>query len=302
MNVWLRHHWHSFVQTLARLGGSPGATALNVLVIGVALALPLGAYALLVNLQVLPQSGSVQTQVSVFLAPEATSEDAREAQKRLRAEAGVKEVRFVSKDAALADLKNRPDFREVIEALRENPLPDALIVTLGREDPELAERLVAAAKAIPSVAHVQTDSAWAKRLDALLALGRTGITLHGLLLGLALVAVTFNTIRLQILTHRDEIEVAKLMGATDAYVRRPFFYLGWMQGALGGLTAIAIIAGVLALLDRDVTALVALYGGAYHLSFLPWDDNLAFVAFASLLGWLGAYLSVSRHLHEIEYK
>src|SRR5690606_16671515 len=116
-------------------------------------------------------------------------------------------------------------------------------------------RIAEAARRLPKVSHVQADAAWAERLDALLALGRSALALLALLLGLALVAVTFNTIRLQILTQRAEIEVSRLVGATDAYIQRPFFYFGVLQGLLGGLLALAIVAGSLVLLDPDVAAL-----------------------------------------------
>src|SRR5436853_269463 len=120
------------------------------------------------------------------------------------------------------------------------------------------------------------------------------------LLGTGLVAVTFNTIRLQILTQRDEIEVSKLIGATDAFIRRPFYYLGLLQGLAGGTMAVGIVAAALALLNREVSVLAESYGSSFRFAFLPTSDALAVVLFAGLLGWLGAHLSVSRHLRDIE--
>jgi cell division transport system permease protein len=118
------------------------------------------------------------------------------------------------------------------------------------------------------------------------------------LLGAALVAVTFNTIRLQIVTQQEEIEVSRLVGATDDYIRRPYFYLGVLQGLMGGAAALGIVVGSLELLDRDIQVLAALYGSGFRLSGLGWADSLAFLAFGGLLGWLGAYLTVSRYLHQ----
>jgi cell division transport system permease protein len=204
-------------------------------------------------------------------------------------------VRFVSRDAALADL-GRAGLEEVIASLPQNPLPDAFVVTLSASDPMLADRLELDFKSLPKVAYVQADSAWVRRLDALLRLGRTGVVLLSGLLGIALVAVTFNTIRLQILTQRDEIELCRLIGATHAYIRRPFFYLGSLLGLLGGLAALGIVATGLAILNRDLGALTQLYGADLRLS-LPGPREMGVVlGSAAALGWLGAHLSVSRHL------
>jgi cell division transport system permease protein len=146
------------------------------------------------------------------------------------------------------------------------------------------------------VVHVQTDSAWVRRLEALLDLGRSVVLLLATLLGAALVAVTFNTIRLQIVTHADEIEVSRLVGATDAYVRRPFLYLGSALGALGACAALAIVAATLVVLNRHLAPVATLYATALSLELPGWRTALATVAAAAGLGWLGAYLSVGRHL------
>src|SRR5436853_96950 len=163
-----------------------------------------------------------------------------------------------------------------------------------------AEALAHELAGAPKVAHVQMDSAWIKRLDALLALGRIAVFLLAALLSVALIAVTFNTIRLQILTQRDEIEVAKLIGATDAFIRRPFYYLGLLQGLAGGAMAVGIVAAALALLNREVSVLAESYGSSFRFAFLPTSDALAVVLFAGLLGWLGAHLAGSRHLRDID--
>lgn len=300
MTAWLRHHWISFSQTVARLAASPFASFLNIVVIGVALALPLGGYVLLVNFQNFARGLATEPQISVFLSPDASGSDVSEIERRLRASQGVRELQFVGRDRALAALKRTPGMSEVIDTLKDNPLPDAFVVTLAGNDGALVERLENEFKAYPKVAHVQADSAWVKRVDGLLGFGRTVITLLGALLAFALVAVTFNTIRLQILTQRDEIEVARLVGATNAYIRRPFYYLGAVQGALGGLAALALVAFATWLLNRNLGGLSSLYGSELRLRFLEAPDGLAVLAFAAALGWLGAYLSVSKHLRQID--
>ena len=296
MRAWLRHHLVSLVQTLTRLARSPFSTMLNVLAIGAALALPVGAFCLLLNLEVLSRQTSVEPQLSVFLASSAGPADIASLGSQLKGTNGVRAVRFVSRDEALADLKRGAGMEEVIASLRHNPLPDAFVVTLSGPDPALAEQIERQFKSFPRVAHVQADSAWVRRLDALLRLGRTAVVLLSALLSLALVAVTFNTIRLQILTQRDEIEVSSLIGATRAYIRRPFFYLGSLLGLLGGFAALLIVLGALAVLDRDLAQLGVLYGIGLRLRYPEPREMAAVLGICLALGWLGAYWSVSRYL------
>ncbi len=302
MKAWLRHHAQSLAATLSRLAQAPLASTLNALVIGIALALPLGGYALLASLKALSGGLATEPQVSVFLAPEAGRGDVAELDKRLRAMEGVASVRFVPRDAALTSLKAAPGMADVIGSLRDNPLPDAFVVTLRDRDPALSGRTEAQARALPKVAHVQVDAAWIQRLDALIRIGRVAVALLGTLLAIALVAVTFNTIRLQILTQRDEIEVSKLVGATDSTVRRPFFYLGGVLGLAGGAIGMGIVFGALYLLNREVGRLAVQYGSDFSLTYLGWVDVLSVLAFATLLGWFGAFMSVSKHLWQIQPK
>jgi cell division transport system permease protein len=201
----------------------------------------------------------------------------------------------------LEGLRQSENLSDIIAALQTNPLPDAFVLETRGGAAEL-EPLEAQLRALPKVAHVQLDSAWVKRLESLLALGRMAVLILATLLACGLVAVTFNTIRLQILTQKDEIEVSKLIGATDAFIRRPFFHLGLIQGALGGLAALAIVYLCVQILNRSILELAQLYGSDFRLSFFGLPDCLALLAFSALLGWLGAYMSVSRHLSGIEPK
>jgi cell division transport system permease protein len=293
MSAWLRQHAHALRLGLRRFAGGG---ALSAVVIGVALALPAGGYAVLDSLRGLAARASLDLQISVFLKPEVKRPDALALEKSLRADARLAQVRFVPKEEALKELNSAQGLAEVTAALGRNPLPDAYVVTPRQGD---LEPLVADLGALPGVAHVQADAAWARRLAALAAVGRLAIWLLAGLLSLGLVAVIFNTIRLQILTHRDEIEVSKLIGATDAFIRRPFYYLGTLQGVAGGLLAVVIVWSALALLNRPVGALAESFGSAYRLSALGAADAAAVIVLAALLGWLGTHLSVSKHLREI---
>jgi cell division transport system permease protein len=287
LRTWLRHHRQALSSAARRLSW------LNALVIGIALALPAGGYALLESLRPAGARLALEPRISLFLEPQLRRSDAEALGKRLRADSRIAAVRFVPREEALKEMAAVQGLSEVISALGRNPLPDAFVVT-SRED--IAEELAK----LPGVAHVQADAVWARRLAAAAAIVELGVALLAALLGAGLVAVTFNTIRLQILTQRAEIEVSKLIGATDAFIRRPFYYLGLLQGLLGGAVALALIAVALALLNREVRVLAESYGSNFRFTFLPTLEALAVVLFAGFLGWLGAQFSVSRHLREIE--
>ncbi len=291
MSAWLRLHGQAFAAGLRRVG------VLNALVIGVALSLPAGGYALLEGLRGVAGRFAVDAQLSVFLRADLKRADAEALGKRVRADPRVAAVRFVPREAALKDLAAVQGMSEVIAALGHNPLPDAFVIT---SKPNALEALAADLGKLPGVAQVQADAAWARRLAALAGIGRIALWLLSALLGFGLVAVTFNTIRLQILTQREEIEVSKLIGATDAFIRRPFYYVGFLQGAAGGVAAIAIVAAGLALLNREVAVLADSYGSSFRLPYLEAGDALTVVLFSAFLGWIGAHLSVSRHLRAID--
>lgn len=296
MRAWLRHHGASAGATLVRLGRAPFATFLNLLAIGVAIALPLAAYVAISNAERLSRNLAGEPQLSVYFTADAARPDFDRVEAELRRADAVKRLAFVSKDEALAQLKRTEGLGDAIGALKSNPLPDAFIVYLARDVGERAERLAAELARQPKVAHVQVDGAWVKRLEALLRTGRLAVGLLSGLLGLALVAITFNTIRLQIMTHLDEIELAQLVGATDAYVRRPFYYLGAMLGVGGGLVALGLVAGGVAALNREVDTLSALYGSSYRLMLPSTGDLAAITGFAIVLGLAGAWLATSMHL------
>ncbi len=300
MNAWLRQHWQALVAALGKLAAQRAAALLNALVIGIALSLPAGGYALLSSLRALTQRVALEPQLSVFLRMEAKRPEADALGVRLRGDARVREARFVPREQALKELQATEGLAEVVAALGRNPLPDAFVVRARAADAAALEALARELGALPAVAHVQLDSAWARRLGALAGTARLAITLLAALLAFGLVAITFNTIRLQILTQRAEIEISKLIGATDAFIRRPFFYLGALQGLAGGVVALAILWGSLAALNTGVKELAESYGSGFRLAFLGTGDALAVVLFSGALGWFGAYLSASRYLLEIE--
>jgi cell division transport system permease protein len=218
---------------------------------------------------------------------------------KLKADARIAAARFVPRDEALKSLRATDGLAEVAAALAENPLPDAFVLRARDAAPEALDALARDLRQIPGVAHVQVDSAWARRLAAIAATGRIAVAVLAALLAVGLVAVTFNTIRLQILTHAGEIEVSRLIGATDGYIARPFYYFGFIQGVAGGLVALAILWLGLSALNVGVEDLANSYGSTFRLAFPAPGDAFGIVGFAGALGWVGAYLSVSIHLRQV---
>lgn len=297
---WIFAHIDAFRDSMRRLLQQPFATVLNVAVFGIALALPCGFYIGLDNIARFSRQLTSEPQLSLFLTVNASASDVKAVEQRLISHPDVADFRFVDRRAALEDLKRASGMSDVLSELQSNPLPHAFVVTGKSADPDLLEALRDEASQWSNVDHVQLDSQWARKLDAALRIGRLLVTLLGVLLSVALVAVTFNTIRLQILTRHDEIEVSKLIGATNHFIRRPFLYLGGLQGLLGGVGAWLIVAIAVRMLNRELASFGGLFGLSPSLGQMTVQQIAALLALAALLGWLGAWLSVSRHLWRME--
>ena len=300
MNNWLIQHFRVLLFTLRRLFATPVASLLNILVIGIALSLPMGMYVLLKNVQGLAEQVAGKPQISVFLAMNAGEDDIARIGKQLKQHEAVDHAEFVPRDQALEQLKHSTGLADVIGGLAQNPLPDAYIVYPKKPSVQALETLRDELQKWPKLDHVQLDSAWARKLEALLKFGRLAVLILAVLLSFALVAVIFNTIRLQILTLRDEIEVSKLIGATNSFIRRPFLYFGMLQGLLGGIAAWLIIMTGLHLLNASLAGLAQLYASSFILRPPSAGDSLTLMGFSAYLGWLGAWLSVAQHLWQIE--
>jgi cell division transport system permease protein len=296
MKIWISQHIRTLMAVIARLARTPVASLFNIGVIGIALALPVGFYVGLFNMQGFSRGLAADPQISLFLALDAGPADIAQIDGRLKQQAGVRKYRFISRDQALADIKRSTGIADVIASLGQNPLPDAFVVDAGESSALTLEKLRDEFVRWPKIAYVQLDTAWAQRLEAALRLGRLVVLMLTTLLAFALVAVTFNTIRLQILTQRDEIDVSRLIGATDPFIRRPCLYIGALQGLAGAVVAWAIIWASIYLLNNGLTNLLQLYGANFQLRHLSIEDSLSLLAFSAGLGWFGAWMSVNRHL------
>lgn len=293
-------HVHVLLLTLRRLFTTPLSSLLNILVIGIALSLPAGMYLLLKSVQGLAEQEAGTQQISIFLSMDASQDEVAHIGKQLKQHAGINRVKFVPRDQALEQLKQTTGLTDVIGGMAQNPLPDAYIVYPKISGAHALEALRDELQKWPNFEHVQLDSAWAYKLEAMLKFGLLAVLFLAVLLSFALVAVTFNTIRLHILTQREEIEVSKLIGATNAFIRRPFLYFGLLQGLLGGAAAWLIITTSLYLLNNSLSELTHLYASSFTLQLPSLVDSSILLLLSAYLGWLGAWLSVALHLWKIE--
>jgi len=298
MRGWLAQHGAAALLALRRLAIAPVNSLLSLLAIGIALALPAGGQMLLSNALHLAGTSSAVPQISVFMAANAERRAATEIESRLGKYGGVKQVQFLAREETLARMKANPGLRDVIEVLPANPFPDAFVVTATDDRPEAMEKLAIEFRQWPKVEHVQLDSAWVRRLDALLKLGRTVVLLLGALLGAGLVAISFSIIRMQVLTHRTEIEVSQLLGATDGFIQRPFLYYGVLLGLGGGVVAWLLVGAAALWLRAPLGELVQLYDLTLVLEALDARDSAVLLGFAAGLGWLGATISLQQHLRQ----
>lgn len=296
MRTWATQHWHAFTLALRRLVATPINTVLSLLAIGIALALPAGGQMLLANALQLARDAAPTPQISLFMDVGADRRASQDIESRLKNHPGIKAVRFIAREDTLARMKAGEGLADVIEALPKNPFPDAFTITPADDGPQAMEQLAAELRRLPKVEHVQLDSDWVRRLDALLKVGRTAILLLALLLGVGLVAITFNTIRLQVMASRAEIELSRLLGATDAWIRRPFHYFGVLLGLAGGLVAWAIVAAATLWLAEPIGELARLYSFDFALRPLSLAGSLALLGAAATLGWIGSGLSLRQHL------
>lgn len=298
MKAWLTHHGQSFSLAWRRLTATPVNSLLSVFAVGIALALPAGGQMLLSGARELAGNTSATPQISVFMGIAAERGTTSEIRSRLERHAGVRQTQFLAREETLSRMKSSPGLREVIDALAANPFPDAFVVSARDEAPEAMEKLAMEFRKWPGVEHVQLDSAWVRRLDALLRLGRTGLLLLAGLLGGGLIAITFSITRMQVLTQRAEIEVSRLLGATEAFIRRPFLYLGLLLGMGGGAVAWLLVAGATVWLRAPLAELAGLYDLNLTLRPLSLADSAILLGCAGGLGWLGAVFSLRQNLGE----
>lgn len=297
LSMWRRQHAWCMRDSLRQLARRPLGTALTIAVMGLAWALPLAFYLLLVNVQHLGTAVGDSQSINVFLKPGIAADGAAKLAETLRARDGIAAVAVRTPQQGLAELAATQGFGDAIKSLPDNPLPFVLLVEpLPGASRARVQTMVAALRAMPEVDLVQDNGQWRARLDALVALGRRIALLLAVLLGAAAVLVIGNTVRLDIRGRADEIAVQQLVGASAGFVRRPFLYEGAWYGLAAGLLAILLVLLLEAVLAAPVRDLVATYAGRLRFGGLGWDTLGAGWGIAIALGWLGAWIASSRHL------
>jgi cell division transport system permease protein len=295
-------HRDNCVGALKRLAAQPFASGLTILVIATALALPAGLRVAVNNADAVSQSWAGAADFTVYLEMDATEETARRTARKIEERADVAGVTVIDRDAALAEFRAQSGFGEALDALDANPLPHTLVVRPASGIAADVEALAKAVGELPETELVQVDTAWVTRLRAILALAGRLVDFATVLLGLAVAIVVGNTIRLEINARSVEIEVTKLVGGTDAFIRRPFLYLGLSYGFGGALVAWLVVEAGLLLLGPPVRAVAALYGSSFSLAGLSPSESAILLGGGALLGWAGAGLAAARHLRAIEPK
>jgi len=295
-------HVQAFLGALGRLARSPLASVLTLLVVAIALALPMSLKLFVTNARVATGDFKNAVDLSVYLKNDVALTKAQQLAGNARARAGVSEVTLIAADEALEEFRTYSGFGAALEVLEQNPLPHVLHVHPDSSASSTAslESLRQYFAAWPEVEMVQIDSEWVMRFNAILDVLRKVLIIAAALLGLGVLAVVGNTIRLEILNRRAEIEVTKLVGGSNGFVRRPFLYTGLLYGLGGALLAWGIVTVTVMVLAQPVATLAQLYGSRYALTGPSPRDTGSLLLGGAALGWLGAWISANRHLRSIE--
>jgi cell division transport system permease protein len=301
MSAWFRQQRFALSAALGHVKSAPGSFLFNVLVVAIALTLPFAGLTLLDNVRPMSEQLSVDPEISVFVKVETPREQSQALAYKMRSILGDARAKviFVPREKALDTLKDKSGLGDVLATLGDNPLPDSYVLKLEGVSSNAAARIDDIAgqlRALPEVDTVQVDSAWVKRLAALLGVLRLMLLLLAITLGTVVIAVVFNTIRLQVLTQREEIAVSKLLGATDGFIHRPFYYTGALLGLCAGAVALGAVALSLHPLNGAIAEFARLYASEFQLAALPPLGIAGLLAISASLGLVGAMLSVQRHL------
>lgn len=300
--VYLLRHAQVMMETLGRLFATPVSTLMTVAVVGISLALPVGLHIMLQNAQRVTNSWDTAAQISLFLKADVKADRIQALRERVQQRREVARAEVIAPDAALEEFRQHSGFGEALDALEDNPFPPVIVVypRADYDRIENIESLLNDFKGYDEVELAQLDMQWIRRLYAIMDIGRRGVWVLGALLALAVLLIVGNTIRLAIENRRAEIEVMKLVGGTNGFVRRPFLYTGIFYGLFGGVLSWLLCSLALWLLSEPVNRLATLYQSDYRLATLDGETTLVLLGSSVLLGLAGAWLAVSRHLVAIE--
>ena len=295
-------HAQVFFYSLGQLSRAPVSTLMTCMVIGIALALPTGLHTLLKNAQQLSGSWESTAQISVFLKKETPVSQAQKLKLDIQRWANVISVHYISREQALKEFQQLSGFGNALEALSSNPLPSVLIVKpdLTDDGEQATQELINKVRKLPQTDKAQLDMQWVRRLYAIMNIIERGVQILAALLALAVLLVVGNTIRLAIQNRHKEIVVIKLIGGTDAFIRRPFLYTGFWYGLFGGIIAWLLVSFMLLSISRPIEKLTSLYQNQFELNNMSFLTTLILLSVSIFLGLAGSWFAVGRHLREIE--
>ena len=302
--AWLRRHSYSFFSSLGVLVKHKVGTMMTVLVLGIAMFLPLGLYMTLANLDGMNLRQDEWSAITVFFKSGTTEKEVNRVAAELAQRFEPEAVAIISPAEGMADFRDASGFGESLDMLEENPLPWVMQVSPQRGPTRMVEAMVGELtgflQSIDSIEVSQFDYKWLQRLGRMMELGQAAVTVLTLLFGLAVVVVVANTIRLDVASHAEEIEILALVGAGNAFVRQPFLYTGLWYGLMGGLLAVLLLVFTMLYLGRPLGLLLETYGTVFSLRGLGLNNTLWVLAGGSSLGWLGAWISVQRYLRRLK--
>lgn len=297
-----RRHLQACISSFGAMSRAPLATFMTLAVIGIALALPSGLFVMLQNVKVLSGDWNNVTQISLYLKPKVTTLKAQKLLQELNLRKDVSLVRYISPEKGLKQFESYSGFSNAIAQLKSNPLPGVLEVEPANSvhSPLAIKKLVMSLRKLPQVDSARLDMDWVKRLYSMLNLGQRAVYGLGALLAFGVILIIGNTIRLTTQSHRKEIEVIKLVGGTDAFIRRPFLYSGLLYGVIGGIVAMFMLDLFISWLKPPVEHLAHLYNSSFHIHNLSNSAMLMLIFVGGLLGLAGSWLVVGQHLRQIE--
>ena len=301
VSAWASRHVSTALAALGRLAAQPFASFLTVLVIAVTLALPAAMHLAIKNAQSISGSWASALDFSVYLNPSESADSARRLADIIAQRADIESVTLITAEEALQEFRLRSGFGAALDHLASNPLPHALVVRPSGSNTEQSIVLLHEELGnLPEADFVQVDTEWVQRFHAILEMLQRAITMGAALLGAAILVIIGNTIRLDIQNRREEIEVTKLIGASNAFVRRPFLYSGFWYGLGGGLFALALVRYGLYALEEPVARLAGLYNSAFAILTLDLEESLLIIGTGILLGLVGSWFAAARHMRRIE--
>jgi len=297
---YFHNHFLAFQRALIRIFSNLSSSLMMFIVIGVTLFLPSSGLLIIENISQISNNIKYDAELSLFLKKDIKQDQIDFIESALNKTTIIKKTHFENKLTAWDKLQNKLNLNPLDTGISQNPLPDAFFISLNTFDQKKINSLIDNLKTIDGVENIFFDSGWVKKLRSILYLLKIGLIFLGIILIIILIVVIGNTIRLQTLTHKDEIEVSKLIGATNSFIKRPFIYTGLIYGLGGGLITISILKLTIEIFNKAAINLEAILGGAFILNNLIWQQNLVILLISMLIGSFASFFAAQQSIKKLE--